>query len=94
MFGSTLVLSKVDPDTVPDGALVIEQSGDCPKWLHFRCPCGCGETRSVNLMRSHSPAWALITHENGRCSLSPSVVVNRGCHSHFWIRDNRVIWCS
>lgn len=64
------------------------------KWVIFSCPCGCGDRIDVCLMPSAMPRWELSLRK-GRASLSPSVWVPRErCGSHFWIRQNRVIWCD
>ena len=63
------------------------------KWAILSCPCGCGGRIDVCLMPSAMPRWELSLR-NGRASLSPSIwVPKERCGSHFWIRQNRVIWC-
>lgn len=63
------------------------------KWAMFRCPCGCGETLALNLMRSHSPHWRVTQHLNGTFSLAPSVD-STTCGAHFLVKNSRVIWCK
>jgi hypothetical protein len=64
------------------------------KWAIFSCPCGCGGQIDVCLMPSAMPRWDLSLR-NGRASLSPSIWVSQErCGSHFWVRQNRVIWCK
>lgn len=61
------------------------------KWLRFACPCRCGAVIAVNLMKSHSPCWAVELHLDQTLTLNPSVDATT-CGSHFWIRRNKVEW--
>ena len=64
------------------------------KWAILSCPCGCGERIDICLMPSANPRWELSLRKK-RASLSPSIwVPAERCGSHFWIRDNRIIWCA
>lgn len=65
-----------------------------PYWALFRCPSGCGEVVSLPLRPSGGQRWNVTTGQNGTPTLSPSVWRNRGCMSHFWVRDGRIIWCQ
>lgn len=80
--------------SIGEGVLVLIGPRDNPKWLRFRCPCGCGEELALNLMRSHHPCWTATLHDlDGTMSVSPSVD-STSCGAHFWIRHNRVDWCD
>lgn len=59
----------------------------------MRCPCGCGSVLHMNLIPDERPCWRVIRHQNGTTSLFPSVWRKKGCQSHFWFREGRVIWC-
>lgn len=61
-------------------------------WTLFRCPCGCGDMISLPMQAPHNPRWRLTLSDAGRPTLSPSVWRNKGCMSHFWIKDGRVYW--
>jgi hypothetical protein len=65
-----------------------------PIWALFRCPCGCRTVISLSLQKIHTPKWTVKNNSSGRPSLYPSVWQNKGCCSHFWIKDGRVYWCS
>ena len=81
------------PDSnLKDGKLLLTGSAQKPKWLSFKCPCGCGNVVSLNLMESHYPAWS-VTFEKRGLTVSPSVDVTT-CGSHFWIRNNQISWVS
>jgi hypothetical protein len=90
----TRIITEAEPDldSIEPRSLVLEKRGGTLRWLHFKCPCGCGEIRSVNLMRSKRPFWTVSLDNHGKLSLSPSVWVEGECESHFWIRRNRMIW--
>jgi hypothetical protein len=57
------------------------------------CPCGCGDVIELNLMEQASPCWSVRKHRNGSVTLMPSVWRTKGCRSHFFIRNSRVVWC-
>jgi hypothetical protein len=62
------------------------------KWAILQCPCGCGDTIDVNLMRSRSPVWQFSV-ANGKPTFHPSLWVPvEKCGAHFWIRDGKIIW--
>lgn len=62
------------------------------KWAILSCPCGCGERIDICLMPSSNPRWELSLRKK-RASLTPSIwVPAERCGSHFWIRDNRIVW--
>lgn len=65
-----------------------------PKWVLFRCPCGCSSVITLSLQQAHRPRWTLKISPNGRPILYPSVWRDVGCMSHFWVRDGRVHWCQ
>ena len=57
------------------------------------CPCGCGETIELNLLKQARPCWAVKEHPDGGVTLSPSVWRQKGCGSHFFVRRGRIMWC-
>jgi Family of unknown function (DUF6527) len=70
------------------GVLVLVVPNSRPKSLKFLCPCGCGETVSVNLMPGNERAWRLQHERKYGISLWPSVWLSSGCCSHFILRRN------
>jgi len=77
---------EVIPEHLEDGVLYI-----CERYqiaLH-RCCCGCGEEVVTPL----TPAeWSLARHGKS-VSLSPSIGNwSFKCRSHYWIRQNKVVW--
>jgi len=71
-----------------DTAMVVRSR---PRTLVFKCPCGCGDTVTLNLDGRAGKAWTLYQRRGG-LSLYPSVWRDNGCESHFSIWDNRVLW--
>lgn len=77
------------PDKLGRSLYVV---GEKPKWAILECPCGCGDTIDVNLMRSRSPVWEL-SMQNGKATLYPSLWVSKQkCGAHFWIRHGKIDW--
>lgn len=70
------------------GVIVVIAAAQTPKMLRFLCPCGCGETITVNLMERVGKAWDMSFTPRRGLSLWPSVSLDMGCQSHFIIRDN------
>ena len=65
-----------------------------PLWVLFQCPCGCSTVISLSLQNIHKPHWTVSKSTAGRPTLYPSVWQNKGCCSHFWIKDGRVYLCD
>lgn len=63
-----------------------------PRWVVFRCPCGCGDILSINVDKRAGAAWQL-QQQDSAVSLMPSVWRSTGCHSHFILWRNDV-WLS
>lgn len=58
------------------------------------CPCGCGETLQLGLLKDARPRWS-VNLENGKLpTLQPSVWRQVGCRSHFFLTRGRIIWCE
>lgn len=59
----------------------------------MRCPCGCGYVIELLVVAEARPRWDVKVDANGLPTLTPSVWLQKGCRSHFWIREGRTIWC-
>lgn len=58
-------------------------------WAMFRCPCKCGTLISLSLQGD----WSIdLTRKFP--TLYPSVWQTRGCYSHFWVRNGKILWCK
>lgn len=76
-------------------ALTVYIAGEGPNvWgAAMLCPCGCGETIELNLLRQARPCWTVTEHEDGSVTLLPSVWRQKGCKSHFFVRHGHIDWC-
>jgi len=62
----------------------------------FLCPCGCGGFHCIAVYASNESipdfcAWE-IQREGDKITLSPSLL--NGCGAHFFIQENKIIWCN
>lgn len=92
-FGATVQLdSSTNPEReLAAGKLVLIGPAEKPKWLRFKCPCGCGDVIALNLMTSHRPHWKTELHQDGTLTVHPSVDSQR-CGAHFWIKRSKINW--
>lgn len=88
MKRDTITPAFVDliPESLAEGTLYVSEQFALA--VH-RCCCGCGGEVVTPLSRAE---WHL-RRRGERISLMPSIG-NWGfkCQSHYWIRDNRVLW--
>ena len=63
------------------------------KWVMFQCPCNCGDVVTLSLQSIHRPFWKLSLSSLKRPTLHPSIWRDKGCYSHFWVKDGRIFWC-
>lgn len=82
------------PLRMPRRDLVLAGDGGEDWCVGMRCPCGCGDTIELLVIREARPRWDIAVNGDGRPSLSPSVWRQTGCRSHFWVRHGRVDWCD
>lgn len=82
------------PPKLPKRDLVLARDGDEDWCVGMRCPCGCGINLELLVIPEAKPRWDLTIDALQRPTLSPSVWVQRGCQSHFWLRQGRVKWCE
>lgn len=58
----------------------------------FSCPCGCGESIQLSLLERDRPRWRAHVDQAGRVTLAPSIWRQKGCRSHFFVRNGKIIW--
>jgi len=76
------------PKVLPDGVIYI--SIPYVTVIH-NCCCGCG----VRVVTPLSPVEWTLSFDGRSVSLSPSIGNwSFPCRSHYWIRNNRVIWAD
>lgn len=74
------------PQALAPGVLYISERYRTASHL---CACGCG----AKVVTPLSPADWQLTRRHDHVSLYPSIGNwNYACRSHYWIRDNKVIW--
>ena len=97
-YGPARHLQILEGDTLPSelparDLVLTRDDGD--DWsVGMRCPCGCGDTIELMILREARPRWDISVNEAGRPSLHPSVWRKSGCRSHFWVREGRILWCE
>jgi hypothetical protein len=82
------------PPKLPKRDLVLAREDDEDWCVGMRCPCGCGANIELLVIPEAKPRWDVSIDANQRPTLTPSVWVQRGCRSHFWLRGGRVQWCE
>ena len=89
-----LIVVKGDslPVKMPIRSLVLARDGREDWCMGFRCPCGCGRTIELLVIEEANPRWSYTLNPAGQPSLHPSVWLNNGCRSHFWVKDGRIKW--
>ena len=94
-FNSLQIVNKTPINTaIKENEFIVVIHENALYWTLFKCPCGCGTVISLSLQKIHRPSWTVEKSKYGRPSLYPSVWQNKGCCSHFWIKDGRVQWCN
>jgi len=79
---------QVVPDKLQEGVLYV--SMEYATVVH-KCLCGCGREVATPL----SPTDWCLTFDGDSVSLAPSVGNwSFPCRSHYWIRNNQVLWCG
>lgn len=82
------------PPKLPKRDLVLAREDDEDWCVGMRCPCGCGVNIELLVVPEAKPRWDVFIDAKQRPTLTPSVWVQRGCRSHFWLRNGRVQWCD
>jgi hypothetical protein len=58
------------------------------------CPCGCGETLQLGLLKDARPRWSVSMDNDILPTLQPSVWRQVACRSHFFLTRGRIVWCE
>ena len=78
-----------DFDTINAGEIWLSLKH---RTVNLRCPCGCGDLTVLSL---HPTRWHVYFDGKSVSLESPtggSIWANSGCGSHYFIRNNAVIW--
>lgn len=79
------------PDNVAEKTIFIIQDGNVPELIALKCPCGCNCNILLNLLEDAKPCWHYDIDDNS-ISITPSIWRNKGCKSHFFIRQGSIVW--
>jgi hypothetical protein len=90
---SYLEKTPLSEDLKEEDFIVVKYNNQ-PYWVLFKCPCGCGDIISLSTQKNRYPKWNVHSSPSGRPNLYPSVRQTKGCESHFWITDGRIVWCK
>jgi hypothetical protein len=82
------------PAKLPRRNLLLARDGEEDWCVGMRCPCGCQKAIELLVIRGVVPRWDLRIDARGLPTLEPSVFLQTGCRSHFWLRRGRVYWCD
>jgi len=89
-----LVVVKGDslPAKMPIRSIVLARDSQEDWCVGMQCPCGCGRIIELLVIDEAQPRWDYSVNASGQPSLHPSVWLNNGCCSHFWLRNGRIQW--
>ena len=82
------------PRRLPKRDLVLARDDDEDWCVGMLCPCGCKSPIELLVIQEATPRWDVSVDPKGFPSLRPSVWVQTGCRSHFWLRGGQVHWCA
>lgn len=83
---------EFEPEDLNRRMIYIIGTNDQPWLVYFLCPCGCGKSIKLNLLRDATPCWYLGHVKSNKISIFPSIRNINGCKSHFIIRNSKVFW--
>ncbi len=83
---------EVLPKKLPRRNLVLLRDAGEDWSVGMQCPCGCGQPIELALISEAKPHWKLRLEANDIPTITPSVWLQKGCRSHFFVWQGRVIW--
>jgi hypothetical protein len=94
-YRKVIIINQQPDKSIPNKTLIVVMGRNEPKWLIFKCPCGCGEVLRIPLMKSYNPHWDIYKEANSTITVFPSINIKKpGCGAHFWVRNNKVQWAK
>ncbi len=88
------ILYVEDPIDKPKKKILYVIGATDELWqVELICPCGCNEKIVLPVNDSTSPRWGLKVANKSLPTLHPSVWRSKGCKSHFFLRNGKIIWC-
>jgi hypothetical protein len=89
----TKLVEEALPKKMKRRTIYVVQEDGLQEQAAMICPCGCRSILHLNLLPDERPCWRITKHADGTASLHPSVWRQKGCKSHFWFRQGRIVWC-
>ncbi|MBZ9731182.1 hypothetical protein LB467_15920 [Salegentibacter sp. JZCK2] len=87
------VLVNEVPSEISSRVVYLEGVDIKDLWFaYLKCPCGCKDTIMLNLIPDTKPRWEYVLSNLNNESLIPSINRKFKCKSHFWIKNNKIIW--
>ena len=80
------------PDSIKENFIYIIGDKKSPWLLAFKCPCGCGQTIQLNLLKEADPCWKYKITNRKKINIFPSIWRTKGCKSHFVVRNSKTEW--
>lgn len=95
-FYRSFILIEGDslPKQMPLRTIVVAAEDDEFWCVGLKCPCGCDYTIELPVIKEAKPRWDIKFNSQNKISLHPSVFLKKGCKSHFWIKNGKVVWCD
>lgn len=87
------VTGNAPPNDLSNKQLARLSSGGQAWAAVMLCPCGCGDSIELMLLKAMDPHWELDI-DRGLPTLRPSVWRRVGCRSHFWVKRGRIVWVN
>lgn len=88
----TVLQGDALPVKLPRRGLILLRDGGEDWSIGLMCPCGCGQRIELPLIKEACPHWKLHVEQDGTPTLAPSVWLQDGCRSHFFVRHGKVAW--
>ena len=82
------------PENMPIRSIVVAVEGEEIWCVGLKCPCGCGYTIELPIIKEARPRWDLNINSQNQISLFPSIFPKKGYKSHFWIKNGKITWCN
>jgi hypothetical protein len=90
--GYSLVPVEDFPDALKPNKVYMAGEANNYWGAAMLCPCGCGETIQLNLLKDVRPCWSVKKNSKGAVTIVPSVWRQKGCKSHFFVRAGKIVW--
>ncbi|EEJ5471725.1 hypothetical protein AU693_004813 [Salmonella enterica subsp. diarizonae] len=87
-----VVEGDTPPLKLPKRNLILARENNEDWAVAFFCPCGCGKWIELLLLKEAKPNWSIQVDQKNIPTFHPSVLLQKGCKSHFWLRNGKIEW--